>query len=146
LVNIILAMAPVFAAIAIITEWDRARREGHSVSEIVGVQLGHWGGVLIALVTIYEFWSEGRFTDENSASVILIVVGVATFLDGPHIGWRFYLAGIFIFILADIVAYLRSVTWLVILAAVPIILLGLYLDKHFLAPTVRKHVVREQNE
>jgi len=133
-----LTMVPIFAAIAIITVWQQARREGHSVTEIVGIQLAHWGGVLIALVTIYEFWAEGRFTDENSALVILIVVGVATFLDGPHIGWRFYLAGIAIFLMADIVAYLRSVTWLVLLVAVPVILLGLYLEEHFLAPTVRK--------
>jgi hypothetical protein len=133
-----LTMVPVFAAIAIITEWERARREGHSVTEIVGVQLAHWGGVLIALVTIFEFSAEGRFTDENAALVILIVVGVATFLDGPHIGWRFYLAGIAIFLMADIVAYFRSVTWLVLLVAVPVILLGLYLEEHFLAPTVRR--------
>ena len=133
-----LTMVPIFAAIAIITVWQQARREGHSVTEIVGIQLAHWGGVLIALVTIYEFWAEGSFTDENSALVIIIVVGVATFLDGPHIGWRFYLAGIAIFLMADIVAYLRSVTWLVLLVAVPVILLGLYLEEHFLAPTVRK--------
>jgi hypothetical protein len=139
-----LAMVPVFAAIAIITEWERARREGQPVAHIIGVQLAHWGGVLIALVTIYEFWAEGRFTDENSALVILIVVGAATFLDGPHIGWRFYLAGIAIFLMADIVAYLRSVTWLVLLVAVPVILLGLYLEEHFLAPTVRKTRERQR--
>ena len=36
----------------------------------------------------------GQVTYEGAGLVILLILSLATFLNGTHIGWRFYLAGL----------------------------------------------------
>jgi len=67
--------------------------------------------------------------------VTLLVLALTTFLDGYHVGWRFYLAGLFLFVYTFIAAYLKAVVWIVILLAVPVIIFGLYWDKRSPLPT-----------
>jgi ABC-type uncharacterized transport system permease subunit len=67
--------------------------------------------------------------------VTLLVLALTTFLDGYHVGWRFYLAGLLLFLYTFIAAYLKAVIWIGILLAVPVIIVGLYWGKHSPLPT-----------
>ena len=88
-----LTMMPVFAATAIITEWSRARAAGQSAMKVIWIQVAHWGGTVIALFATYSLWHVGRLGNEHTGLIVLLLLALTTFLDGYHVGWRFYLAG-----------------------------------------------------
>ncbi len=132
-----LAMVPVFAGAAVVTEWTQARHLGDTVTHVIKIQIAHWSGVVIALLATHTLWANGRLQNEDTGLVILLTLAVATYLDGPHCGWRFYLAGSFLFLIAVVAAHIKYFVWFVILLAVPIVLLGIYLDEHHLVPTIR---------
>jgi hypothetical protein len=138
-----LFMVPIFAATAIMTEWDKARREGYVPTHLILLQLAHWGGVVLALFAIYTLWKVGRLENENTGIVIMLILSYATFSDGVHCGWRFYLMGIFLFLTTIIGFYLKNLFWIAAILCIPIILFGLYWEKyHDLLPTTKRTLDR----
>ncbi|MGH8508108.1 MAG: hypothetical protein ACREVH_05245 [Gammaproteobacteria bacterium] len=130
-----LTMIPVFAATAIITEWSRARAAGQSAMKVIWIQVAHWGGTVIALFATYSLWHVGRLGNEHTGLIVLMLLALTTFLDGYHVGWRFYLAGALLFIYAIVAALLKAVLWITLLIAIPVVIFGLYWDKHHPLPT-----------
>ena len=130
-----LTMMPVFAATAIITEWSRARAAGQSAMKVIWIQVAHWGGTVIALFATYSLWHVGRLGNEHTGLIVLLLLALTTFLDGYHVGWRFYLAGLLLFIYTIVAALLKAVMWLTLLIAIPVVIFGLYWDKHHPLPT-----------
>jgi hypothetical protein len=92
-----LIMIPVFAMIAIITEWSQARARAILARNVILIQIVHWGGTCIALFATYSLWHVGRLGNEHTGIVIMLLLALTTFLDGYHVGWRFYLAGLLLF-------------------------------------------------
>jgi hypothetical protein len=133
-----LMMIPVFAMIAIITEWSQARARGTLARNVILIQIVHWGGTCIALFATYSLWHVGRFGNEHTGIIILLLLALTTFLDGYHVGWRFYLAGLLLFAYTVIAAMLKAVIWVALLIAVPVVILGLYWDKYHPLPTAAK--------
>ncbi len=133
-----LTMIPVFAMTAIITEWSQARARGISATNVILIQIVHWGGTCIALFATYSLWHVGRLGNEHTGIVILLLLALTTFLDGYHVGWRFYLAGLLLFAYTIIAALLKAVIWVALLIAVPVVILGLYWDKYHPLPTAAK--------
>ena len=130
-----LTMMPVFAATAIVTEWSRARAAGQSSMTMIWIQVAHWGGAVIALFATYSIWHVGRLGNEHTGLIVLLLLALTTFLDGYHVGWRFYLAGLLLFIYSIVAALLKSVIWLTLLIAIPVVVFGLYWDKNHPLPT-----------
>ena len=130
-----LTMMPVFAATAIITEWSRARAAGQSAMKVIWIQVAHWGGTVIALFATYSLWHVGRLGNEHTGLIVLLLLALTTFLDGYHVGWRFYLAGLLLFAYTIVAALLKSVIWLTLLIAIPVVIFGLYWDKNHPLPT-----------
>jgi hypothetical protein len=128
-------MIPAFAIVAIITEWSQARADGIPPQNVIFIQIVHWGGACIALLATYSLWNVGRLGNEPAGLVTLLILALTTFLDGYHVGWRFYLAGLLLFLYTFIAAYLKAVIWIGILLAVPVIIVGLYWGKHSPLPT-----------
>ena len=128
-------MIPTFAVVAIITEWSQARADGIPPQNVIFIQVVHWGGACVALLATYSLWKVGRLGNEPAGLVTLLLLALTTFLDGYHVGWRFYLAGLLLFVYTFIAAYLKAVIWILILLAVPVIIFGLYWDKHSPLPT-----------
>ncbi len=130
-----LTMMPVFAATAIVTEWSRARAAGQSAMKVIWIQVAHWGGTVIALFATYSLWHVGRLGNEHTGLIVLLLLALTTFLDGYHVGWRFYLAGLLLFIYTIVAALLKAVIWLTLLIAIPVVVFGLYWDKNHPLPT-----------
>ncbi len=130
-----LSMIPVFAATAIVTEWSRARATGQSAMTVIWIQVAHWAGTVIALFATYSLWHVGRLQNEHTGLIILLLLALTTFLDGYHVGWRFYLAGTLLFIYTIVAALLKAVIWIGLLIAIPVVIFGLYWDKNHPLPT-----------
>ena len=128
-----LLMIPIFGLGSMIAGWAQASLHGHvrgqSLGELFMLQLLHWGGVFFTVVGVF-FLLHLRFLDGKAAAlVILLILALATFLDGIRIGWRFSLAGIFLGTTAMLTAYLEQFLPLVILLAVALILFTIYWGK-----------------
>jgi hypothetical protein len=134
-----LSMLPVFAATAIVSEWSQARQQGLSVVNLVMIQIAHWSGAVLSLLVTYSFWANGRWTNEDTGLVILLTLALTVFLDGPHCGWRFYLAGIFLFVVAIIAAYIKYFMWIVTVLGILVVAVGLYIEEKHPLPTTKKH-------
>jgi hypothetical protein len=133
-----LSMIPVFAGTAIVTEWRRTRTEGKTAMSVIMIQVAHWSGTLLGLFATYSLWNVGRLGNEHTGLVVMLLLALTTFLDGYHVGWRFYLAGLLLFAYTVIAAMLKAVMWVALLIAIPVVVFGLYWDKHHPMPTRAK--------
>ena len=120
-----LVMIPVFGLGAMIAGWAQVKREGrvrgYSFGELFKIQLLHWSGGLCTVIGVFVL-RHMRFLDETAAAlVILLILGLATFLDGIRIGWRFSLIGVYLGISAILVAYLEQFLAPVVLLAILLI-------------------------
>lgn len=138
-------MIPIFAIVAIMYEWRQAQREGYPVANLILVQIVHWGGAFVALITLYALWRTGRLQHQDIGIVALLIFSIITFLDGLHCGWRFYLAGIFLFLTTILASNLKYFIWVALLIAIPIVIFGLYWEKyHHLFPTTARKPERQK--
>jgi membrane-bound acyltransferase YfiQ involved in biofilm formation len=69
-------------------------------------------------------------TYEGSGLVILLILSLSTFLDGYQVGWRFYLAGIFLAITAILAAFIEEYMWILLVIAIASIVFSTYLEKY----------------
>jgi len=99
-------------------------------AKLLGIQLIHWGATLIAIFISFTFVKTGRMTYEGIGLLILLILSLATFLDGVHVGWRFYLAGTFLGITTVFAAYFEEFMWVVFIVAILSIVFSVYLEKY----------------
>ena len=105
---------------------------------VIRIQVAHWGGTVIALLATYSLWQVGPHGNEQTGLIVVLLLALTTlttFLDGYHVGWRFYLAGVLLFIYAIVAALLKAVIWIALLVPIPVVIFGLYWDKHHPLPT-----------
>jgi hypothetical protein len=126
-----LMMIPFFGLTAVLSAWAHAKMHDPSLlPNMVLTQVVHWGGTFIALLTTYSLWHTGRFTNENTGFIILILLALTTFLAGLHVGWRFYVAGVFLFLGCILATYVRQAFGIVILGLiVPLAILGIMWER-----------------
>lgn len=80
----------------------------------VGKQVIHWGGSLTAVLCVYALVRTGTVNYEQAGTMILLILALATFLAGSHVGWRFYILGAFLALITVIMAYVERYLWLIV--------------------------------
>ena len=125
-----LAMIPLFGIGAMLSGGAQARRAGEvrgfTFRQLLKIQLLHWGGVLCTVIGVFVLRYEQLIDEDGTALVMLLILGLATFLDGIRIGWRFSLVGIFLGVSAMIIAYMEQFLPLVVLLAIILIVYSVY--------------------
>ncbi|MDP1667313.1 MAG: hypothetical protein Q8L79_19580 [Methylobacter sp.] len=97
-------MVVVFGTLAIFVSWLQAKTSDNDFGKIVKEQGQHWFHTLIVVGAASLI-----VKSEISASlVILLILSLATMLDGMRIGWQFTLLGFFLLTCAIIVAYVEQ--------------------------------------
>ena len=96
-------MVVVFGALAIFVSWMQAKTSENDFAEIVKEQGRHWLHTLIVVGAASLIIK----TEINASLVILLILALATMLDGMRIGWQFTLLGFFLATCAIIVAYVE---------------------------------------
>jgi hypothetical protein len=128
-----LFMVAVLATSAVVIEKILVDRKDASFLALVGTQLMHWGASLVAILLGLSFVKSGRMTYEGAGLVVLLVLSLATFLDGYHVGWRFYLAGVFLAITTVFAAYFEQYMWVLFVVGIMSIVFAIYLEKYLVA-------------
>ncbi len=109
-------MCFVFAFFSIILGWLSSKQHGEDFVTVLRDQALHWfcsllvvGGASLVLKP-----------ENNSGLIILLILSLATVLDGLRVGWRFSVVGIFLGISAVIPTYTEHFFWveLILVAAI----------------------------
>jgi hypothetical protein len=122
-------MIVVFALSAMFISISQSKREGESVKKIVIEQSLHWLGAILALFGVLLIVQAGSLTHDSAALVFLLVLSLATYLDGIRIGWRFGLIGNYLGLAAVVMAYLENSMWILYISAVIIIAAVFFVDR-----------------
>lgn len=130
-----MSMIFVFGICAMVTGWFNAKlihdpeEEGHKIKEMFIDQFLHWLGALVAVGCLFSFIEAERIDQETTSLMVLLILALATYLDGIRIGWRFSLAGIYLALTAVAANFIDTfMPWLVVLALV-IIGVTVYFEK-----------------
>ena len=100
------------------------------------IQLAHWGVVLVAMMLVDFHYFSGEFNDDNKGLMLLLLLALATFLDGLYIDWRFCVVGALLGLGATLLAFVDeaavaiSVAGLVALAVLVLIHLATERRRH----------------
>jgi len=101
-------MVVIFGMLSIFVSWLQAKTSDIDFGEIVKEQGRHWLHTLIVVGAASLIIKSGHLSEISASLVILLILGLATMLDGMRIGWQFTLVGFFLVICATIVAYVEK--------------------------------------
>ena len=99
-------------------------------ADMVVTQLTHWGATLLAVLGVFLLLKAGRLNYDNTGLVLLLVIGLSTFLDGYRISWRFSLIGILVGGTAILAAFVEQFIWPVILLALILLVIAIFWERH----------------
>ena len=124
------AMIFVFAIAAMLTGAIEAKKGTHFVKNLLATQSIHWLGAMAIMVAAFSFLHAGVMNEQATGLVILLILSLATFLDGMRIGWRFSMIGVFLGMTAVIIAYVKDFLMLIVGLAIVIIGITIYWGKN----------------
>lgn len=113
-------MVFVFALFAIIIGWLQSKHRSDDFKIILREQSIHWATSLLVVGGAFLVQKDEGKTDIGL--VTLLILSLATVLDGLRVGWRFSLVGLFLGVSAVIAAYTEHFFWIELLIAVFIVL------------------------
>ncbi|GMT41135.1 MAG: hypothetical protein IEMM0001_1870 [bacterium] len=119
----------VLAAAGIILGWSRAKRLGLPVRVTLFTQLVHWCATGVAVAGVFMLLNAGRLNDENTGLVLLLMLGLAAFLDGYRVSWYFSLIGLLMFAIAIVSAYIEEYLWVLLIIATGIVVVIIFWEK-----------------
>ena len=110
-----------FAIIAIVHVF---RSGAANRSSLALKQLAHWGAFFAAMVLLHSQLVVDLVAGDPSVIVVLILLALATFLDGVYVDWRFCVVGLVLASGSLIVAWLDDWALLLTLAGVVVVAMG----------------------
>lgn len=111
-------MTLVLAVAGIAIGWSTTRRLGMPARATLIAQLIHWCATGIAVTGVFLLLKAGRLNYENTGLVLLLTLGLSTFLDGCRVSWRFGLIGLLMFVTGIVAAYAEEYLWVLLIIAV----------------------------
>lgn len=118
-----LVMVAVFAVLAILIGWRQSKYHPEDFKIILREQALHWFTSLLVVGGAFMVEKSGRIQPEEAGLVIVLILSLATMLDGLRVGWRFSLVGLFLGVSAVIAAYTEHFLWIELLIAIGIVVL-----------------------
>ncbi|MCQ8103340.1 hypothetical protein NP590_04405 [Methylomonas sp. SURF-2] len=106
-----LIMVLVFGVLSIFVSWLQSKRSEIEFGDIVKEQASHWLLTLLIVVAAFLVQKSGQLTETSASLVILLLLAMATMLDGKRIGWQFTLIGFYLAGSAIIIAYVEAFIW-----------------------------------
>ncbi len=124
-----MVMIVVFAISAMLISIVQSKHTGTVAKNIIKEQSLHWLGAILALFGVLLLVHSGSLTHDSAGLIFLLVLSLATYLDGIRIGWRFGLIGNYLGLAAVVMAYSDKSMWILYATAVLIIVAVFYVDR-----------------
>ena len=113
----------VFGMGAMIISYVQSKQGKHVIRDIWIDQSLHWFGVILALLGTLILLYSRALDEENTGLVILLLLSLATYIDGLRISWRLSLVGNFLGLTAVSIAFFEN--FLLILLGLAAMTIGL---------------------
>lgn len=104
-------MGFVFGMLSIFVSWLQAKTHEKDFQEIVRIQSLHWLQTMLIVGASSLLNKSGDISEISASLVILLILSLATMLDGMRIGWQFSLVGFYLATCAVLVAYVNAFIW-----------------------------------
>jgi len=114
-------MVFVFALFAILIAWLQSKHQEGEFADIVKEQSLHWITSLLVVGGAFLLQKSDQLTAESASLVILLLLSLATMLDGLRIGWRFSLVGLYLGASSIIRAFYEPFIWIDSIIAILIV-------------------------
>lgn len=133
-----LIMVPIFFVSSLISERAATRNQEKTNSHFLKFELIFWASAFVCVLLVLYLWHAEAMQAETTGLVIHIILAHTMFLTGALLGARFYLIGLFLFMLAGLAITMSGKIALTFILAIPVVILGLYYEKYILFPSIRK--------
>ncbi|MEE9411534.1 MAG: hypothetical protein V3V22_00635 [Methylococcales bacterium] len=124
-----MVMIFVFALSAMLISIVQSKQRGSFIKEILIEQSLHWIGAILALFGVLLIVHAGSLTHYSAGLMFLLILSLATYLDGIRIGWRFGLIGNYLGLAAVVMAYSSHSMWILYFTAMLIVAIVFYMDR-----------------
>lgn len=129
-----ISMIFAFGIAAMISGWwqvkEKGHVRGHLLKDLLFLQSLHWLGSLVTVLGIFVMLHSGRMSNETAGLVMQMILGLAAFLDGIRIGWRFSLAGAYLVVAAVIASTMKNDMPLLIILGLALVAATVYWEKY----------------
>jgi cobalamin synthase len=126
-----IAMIFVFGLFSILIGWLQSKQTDADVRKLLIEQSFHWGSCMLVVAALFTLLHTDHITSDSTGLIMLLILSLATFLDGQRVGWRFSLIGFFLGISAVISAHMSNPMLIEILLAIAIVASTLMWDEWF---------------
>jgi len=123
-------MTPLFFLCSIIISKVQALSSGETVENNIRFSLALWGSAFIAILLILYLWHAEAIEADTVGLIIHVVIAHTLFVSGTVLGVRFFLMGLFLFMMAWLTIALEGLVGMVFLLAIPFTLLRLYIKRN----------------
>ncbi|MEE9345236.1 MAG: hypothetical protein V3U88_06475 [Methylococcales bacterium] len=124
-----MVMIFVFAISAMLISIAQSKQRGSVIKKILVEQSLHWLGAILALFGVLLIVHAGSLTHYSAGLMFLLILSLATYLDGIRIGWRFGLIGNYLGLAAVVMAYADHSMWILYFTGVLIIAVVFFVDR-----------------
>jgi hypothetical protein len=116
-----LLMVVAFALFGILIGWLQSKHRTEDFKLILREQSLHWSTTVLVVGGVFLIHQSGKIAEDDAGLIILLILSLATMLDGLRVGWRFSLVGLFLWVSAIIAAYTQHFLWIELLIAIIIV-------------------------
>ena len=117
-----LMLVVIFSLSAILIAWLQSKHRVDDFKQILKHQSLHWLATLLIVIAAFLINKSGKLDADNASLVVLLILSLATTLDGLRVGWRFSLVGLFLGASAVVGAYSPYFLWIDLAIALVIII------------------------
>jgi hypothetical protein len=112
-----LYVSPLFAAVSLFSGWNKARKEGESIGDILRVQILHWASLPLAIFVVFRLESTHQLSGPDAGLVTLLTIALLTYLAGVHFDWRMAVLGVALAIGALAAVLVAAFFWVFLVVA-----------------------------
>ncbi len=127
-----LLMVPIFFLGSIIIEKAQSLKAKKSLKNHLRISLVLWVSAFFSVVLILFLWHSGAILAETVGLIIHIILAHTLFVTGIILGLRFYLLGLFLFVLAGFTIAMEATVGITIMLSILIMVISMYFKKIFM--------------
>ena len=124
-----LLLVPIFFLSSLIVEKSQLSKQKKLVKTNIGLILVLWASAFFSILLVLFLWHSGILLVTSIGLIIHIILAHTVFISGIILGLRFYLIGIFLFILAGLTIAMEGVVGMTLLLFITVLIIGYYFKR-----------------
>jgi hypothetical protein len=114
-----IVMIFIFGMAAMLISFTQAKLSKEHVFRDIWIEQSlHWLGAILAMCGVVLLLQAKNISLESTSLVMMLILSLATYLDGIRIGWRFSLVGNYLGLAMVAIAFLDNFMWVLYLIAI----------------------------